>query len=151
MKLLITFIIAFTLLGCASSENDSYGSLYLRSEFTYWQATDLYKFKQNEEKNALYLRALIKADGNPYHFKIADKKWSQDRNCGYSSITNKKVKLNQWVELECNYNYSKESTMPITRALEFDPIVSGEFVFELAINKDGRASKIRVSRIVTKK
>lgn len=136
------FFVAMILAACSSTNNGD-PNLYLRSEFTYWEAKEEYQFKQASSRNKdvesyFVVESEIVADGNPYHLKIADKSWSKNNNCGYRSVESKDVILGEWIELQCDYDFEKEYMTPIQRPLDFLPKDTGKYRFTLRINQDAK-------------
>ena len=145
--LVLTAVLA--LVGCASKnktfEIDDY---FLRSQFTYWEAQERYKFKYNKDQNILFLKTKIQADGNPYHLVVADRAWSASNNCGYRNPEDKALKFNTWLLLECNYDYERNSATPIQTPIEFTPKLTGEYLFEVTL-LNGKPDQLRVNKIKT--
>ncbi|NVK23788.1 MAG: hypothetical protein HWE10_02565 [Gammaproteobacteria bacterium] len=124
-------------------EMDEY---YLRSQFTFWEAQDAFKFRYNEEQDILYLKAKVQADGNPYHLIVADRAWTASNNCGYRNPKDKVLHFNQWLLLECNYDHELNATTPIQTPIEFEPKTTGEFLFEVSL-LNGKPDQLRVSKV----
>lgn len=149
MKVIIGLLIFFLLTACASKPSDNYSDLYLRSEFTYWEAQKRFKFSSSNPDAILANKVLIAdvvADGNPYHLKVADKLWSKDKNCGFKLNGSSKLILNQWLELECHYDYNLLKTTPVVNPIKFEPRVSGKYKFELKMSTNGPVA-LRVNQI----
>jgi len=147
-KLLASILLVLLISACASKKEKEMEieDFYLRSQFTYWEAQEAFKFKYNEEKNILFLIAKIQADGNPYHLVVADKSWSQDSNCGYRDNKNKTLGFNNWLLLDCVYDQEKHATTPIQRPIEFLPRESGRYLFEVTL-LNGKPDQLRVSKM----
>lgn len=137
MRVVLYGITLLLLLGCQSSPKDMYADMYLRSEFTWWEARPEFKFKTIQESTNKQVTAKIEADGNPYHLKIADRAWSQNKNCGYNNVKDKVVTLDSWIELSCTYNFEKLNATPIQKPFEFKPTVSGTYKFSLKMTLQG--------------
>lgn len=145
--ILLVMTIVSALVGCASrTDKVEIDDFYLRSQFTYWEAQDRYKFKHNQEQNILFLKTKIQADGNPYHLIVADKGWTATNNCGFRNPNDKTLKFNTWLLLECDYDHEKNATTPIQTPIEFTPLVTGEFLFEVSL-LNGKPDQLRVNRI----
>ncbi|BDX04484.1 hypothetical protein [Planctobacterium marinum] len=130
-SLFSTLLITATLAGCSSTktfvdglDNDkpSYGELYLRGSFTWWEADDAYKVVQFEENIYRVVVELV-ADGQPYDFKFADKAWSEGLSCGYKNKdSDEYLKLNKTVSANCN--------TPVDNFV-FVPKESGKYIFQI--------------------
>jgi hypothetical protein len=144
--LMITTLLMITILSaCASKPKDERTGLYLRSEFTWWEAQRAYEFKIKPDGQS-YLIATIVPDGNKYHLKIADKAWSADLNCGPTDVRDTELKLDEWLPLNCQYDAQKNKITPLNNAFTFKPKVAGEFKFSLKFaNK--KPIKLLVSKV----
>lgn len=153
MKLLFALLTAFILLACAQPKVKKAGdtTLYLRADFTYWEANPAFAFATSEQAEIQFLTADIVYDGNPYRLVVADKAWSANKNCGYANSANRVLSYGQWFELGCYYNAEKNSITPIQKPLEFTPLGSGKYLFELKLDAQGAPTHIRVSAIKSKK
>ena len=147
-KLISSVLLIVLLAACANKKDKEFEmeEYYLRSQFTYWEAQDAFKFKYNEKQNLLFLVANIQADGNPYHLVVADKNWSESNNCGHRSAANKKLMFNQWLLLDCNYDRELNATTPIQKPIEFMPTYSGKYLFEISL-LNGKPDQLRVSQM----
>ncbi len=155
MRLFIIFTTVFLLVACTipsmpRAENKKESPLFLKGEFTYWQALPEFAFKTNEEKGIKFLITDIKYDGNPYQIVIADRAWSADKNCGYTKPKLRTVVLNNWLELDCDYDNENDAVTPIQKPLEFDLKYSGRYLFELKLNEQGNPTHLRVSSLKSK-
>lgn len=145
-RLLITCLLTVTLLTACSTkpvtpEQEYFADLYLRSEFTWWQALEENKLIVNEQSAHLELTFKVIVDGNPYHLKIADKNWSQNKNCGFISNQQKHITLGQWMPINCNFN--GDISEPLLGAFVLKPQVSGEYKIQLSLQQNGKGA-IRV-------
>lgn len=152
MKFLSILVISLFLLACAQpkiiKEKDL--GLYLRADFTYWEAKSDFRFKLNAEKGVQFLTPYIKYDGQPYQIVVADRAWSANKNCGFKNRTERALKYNEWVALDCNYDADKNSVTPIQKPFEFLPKGSGKYLFELKLGDAKQPTHIRVSAIKSK-
>ena len=152
MRNFILIAIALTLSACAStSKKDSDKTLYLRADFTYWEAREEFKFKLNEESQIKYLTANIKYDGNPYSLLIADKGWGENSNCGFTEVKYQKIKQAVWIPLNCNYDKEKNQATPILKPFKFNPKRNGKFQFEIKLDEQRTPTHLRVSEIKSAK
>jgi hypothetical protein len=147
MKLLVFIVMILVLSGCSSTPKDKYSDLYLRSEFTWWEAKPEFKFKTIKDSIDKSVTAKIEADGNSYHIKVADNQWSQDKNCGYKNPEDRVIELNKWIELECSYDFDKLSSTPIQKPLEIKPSKTSFYTFTLKMTVNG-PSHIKVERLL---
>lgn len=152
MRHLLVFITSFFLFACAQPKvtQAQASGMYLRADFTYWEARTDYKFKLNVERGVEFLTPFIKYDGQPYQFVVADRGWSADKNCGFQNKSDRALKYNQWVALDCNYDAEKNSVTPIQKPFEFLPKGSGKYLFELKLNDANQPTHIRVSAMKSK-
>lgn len=152
MRHLLVFIVSTFLFACAQpkviQEQDL--GMYLRADFTYWEARASYRFKLNVERGVEFLAPYIKYDGQPYQFVVADRAWSADRNCGFKNRSDRALKYNEWVALDCNYDAEKNSVTPIQKPFEFLPKGSGKYLFELKLGEANQPTHIRVSAMKSK-
>lgn len=153
MRYWLILITSLTTTACAqlqvkeSTETD----LYLRADFTYWEAKEDFKFVLNQEAGIKYLKQFIQYDGQPYQFVIADRGWSSDKNCGYANGKERVVKYNQWLALNCNYDRAKNAATPIQKPFELLPKGSGKYLFELKYAPGSNTpTHVRVSAIKSK-
>lgn len=146
--LAVSFILAACMRPNLISTKDS--GIYLRADFTYWEARPEFKFKLNKEKAISYLKSDIKYDGQPYQFVVADRAWSSNKNCGYANKANRVLKYNTWLKLDCSYDADKNSVTPIQKPFEFLPKGSGSYLFELKLTETQIPTHIRVSAIKSK-
>lgn len=148
MKRIVLAALIALLSACAStSKMDNEKSLYLRADFTYWEAREEFKFKLNEENQIKYLTANIKYDGNPYSLLIADKGWSENSNCGFTEVKYQTIKQAVWIPLNCNYDKEKNLATPILKPFKFNPKRNGKFQFEIKLDALGSPEYLRVSEI----
>ncbi len=153
MKIIYSLLLSLLISGCAQPKfkKEADVDLYLRADFTYWEANPAYKFKASQQAGISFAMADIIYDGNPYKFVIADKAWSENKNCGYLDSSNRQIIYNQWVELDCSYNADKNAVTPIQRPFELLPQGSGKYLFELKSNEQGAPTHLRVSAVKSKK
>lgn len=149
MKVLFMLIASLITTACSiMPKKDKPTDLYLRADFTYWEAKPEFKFKRNKDTGIQFLTADIKYDGNPYLLLVADKNWSENNNCGYKTGFTTELKPIEWTPLSCSYDYVKQSITPIQKPFKFDPKTSGRFLFELKSDVNTNViSHIRVSQI----
>lgn len=111
--------------GILNAGNNIDGSLlYLRGEFSWWDAEDDFNLSESASK-VFSTKVDLVADGQPYKFKIADFHWSTGTNCGADSDIN--FELNTVYSLNCD---TQSSLNPFI----FKPIRSGTFKFTLDLN-----------------
>ncbi|MDU0112213.1 hypothetical protein RT723_04210 [Psychrosphaera aquimarina] len=146
MKNMVLLILVSILMACSSKPKDMYSDLYLRSEFTWWEAKSEYKFKPIADTTNKIVTTKIEADGNPYHIKVADKQWSKNKNCGYKKIEDRKVVLGKWLELDCTYDFEKLNSTPIQKPLELKPKETGYYTFILKMSTTG-PSHIQINKV----
>ena len=82
-------------------------SLYLRGDFTLWEAQKEYLLQQ-QTNNVFTTKVKFGSIGKAYEFKIADTNWSQGYNCGYKSEDlDKFLEVGIPVQANCDsvYNY----------------------------------------------
>ena len=79
-------------------------TLYLRGDFTLWDAEPQYRLIQTQP-GVSAAKANFPIPGKVYEFKIADNKWSEGYNCGYKSEG--QLTLGVPLNADCNtvYNY----------------------------------------------
>lgn len=137
--------------GCTVKQNFIEDDWYLRSEFTFWEAKDNYKFRLTNKDHDSYpniktyvLVTEILADGNPYHIKIADKEWSYDKNCGYESPTQTSLGLDTWLALNCSYDFKNDYITPIKTPIKFKPLKTAKYQFLFEINTVTNETKVKV-------
>lgn len=116
-------------------QQDNSSDMYLRSEFTWWEAKPEFKFSRVKNSTNKAIKAKIQADGSAYHIKIADKTWSKYRNCGYKNNVDRIIKLDKWLELECTYDFEKLNTTPIQKPFSLKPKKTGFYTFTLKMNQ----------------
>ncbi len=115
MKRIITLAVVTLLTACSSQlsfpvkspERAISKALYLRGEFSLWDAQPEYLFKQETEGGFVSKIYFAKA-GVAYEFKIADEEWSPGYNCGYlDQGKGGKLLLGQSMAADCEsiYNY----------------------------------------------
>lgn len=152
MRHLAVFFISLILVACAQPKKAEIpvSELYLRADFTYWEARPAYKFKLNKERGVKFLTSFIKYDGQPYQIVIADRAWSADKNCGFAKRSDRELRYNEWIPLECNYDIEKNSVTPIQKPFKFLPKGSGKYLFELQLNGIGQPTHIRINGIKSK-
>lgn len=116
-KALITVSLAAMLTACASTDNSLVEqeaeqgnvstALYLRGDFTLWEAQAAYKLDA-QTSNIFKTKVKLTTAGKAYEFKIADANWSQGYNCGYNDEgLDKVLELGIPVQANCDsvYNY----------------------------------------------
>jgi hypothetical protein len=101
--------------------------LYLRGEFSWWDAVEEYRLKQVSDKSVYSVNVNLLADGQPYKFKFADEHWSEYANCGISEENNI-VQLGSVYRLDCNTLSSKS-------AFVFKPEKNGTYTFSLSLSE----------------
>ncbi len=133
IKRILTLAMAGLLTACTSqiSINDVLPqqeldrSIYLRGDFTLWDAEPQYQFKQVGP--SLY-QAQVKfsTPGKVYEFKIADADFSEGFNCGYSDSqpSGQSLTLGQSTRADCSTIYNYLSNKP---AIKWSHIVSIDF------------------------
>ncbi|WP_440054614.1 hypothetical protein ACSLBF_00040 [Pseudoalteromonas sp. T1lg65] len=79
-------------------------TLYLRGDFTLWDAEAQYRMVESQP-GVYSARAKFMSPGKVYEFKIADEKWSEGYNCGYKN--DGRLELGMPLAADCNtvYNY----------------------------------------------
>lgn len=98
-------------------------TVYLRGDFTLWDAEPQYQFTQ--VARSLY-QAEVKFStlGKVYEFKIADADFSEGYNCGYSDTqpAGQKLTLGQPAVADCNtiYNY-----------FSYTPAIKGTYIVSI--------------------
>ena len=102
-------------------------SIYLRGDFTLWDAEPQYQFKQVGP--ALYqAQVRFSTPGKVYEFKIADADFSEGFNCGYSDTqpTGQQLTLGQPTLADCNtiYNY-----------FSYTPAIKGTYIVSIDYRK----------------
>lgn len=152
MRYLFVLLMSLTLVACAQPKisKPQEPDLYLRGDFTYWEARPAFKFKMNEERGVKFLTSFIKYDGQPYKFLIADRAWSADKNCGFAKRSDRELRYNEWIELQCVYDKEKDSITPIQKPFKFLPRGNGKYLFELKLNDSGQPTHLRVNGIKSK-
>lgn len=151
MRLLIGLVVTGLLSACAGPrvEKQMDDDWFLRADFTYWEANPAFAFSPNQDTSMMHLKNKVIYDGNPYQLVIADKGWSADKNCGYKSIQDRVIALNQWVNLQCHYDKAMYIDTPIQRPFEFKPKHTGEYLFEVKL-ENGAPTQLRISAIKSK-
>ncbi|CAM4270101.1 hypothetical protein [Pseudoalteromonas byunsanensis] len=146
MKKLIMAVAALFLSACSSQINilDSITTvpstdgtldrtMYLRGDFTLWDAEPHYILQQQSE--GIYtVKAKFMTPGKVYEFKIADEQWSQGFNCGYK--VQGALKLNQPQLADCDTVYNYFSFMPSKK---------GWYIITFDYS-DSRSPKVMISR-----
>jgi hypothetical protein len=131
IKRILTLAMAGLLTACTSqiSINDVLPqqeldrSIYLRGDFTLWDAEPQYQFKQVGP--SLY-QAQVKfsTPGKVYEFKIADADFSEGFNCGYSDSqpSGQSLTLGQSTRADCStiYNY-----------FSYTPAIKGSYIVSI--------------------
>lgn len=82
-------------------------NLYLRGDFTLWEAQSAYKLSA-QTANIYEAKVKLTNPDKTYEFKIADEAWSEGFNCGYKSEElDKNLEIGIPVQANCNsvYNY----------------------------------------------
>lgn len=146
MKIILLLIIVTVLAACSSTPKDMYSDLYLRSEFTWWEAKPEFMFKTIEESTGKIVTTKIEADGNPYHIKVADMQWSKYKNCGYKNSEDRIVVLDKWIELDCTYDFEALNSTPIQKPLKLKPSQTGIYTFILKMTTTG-PSHIKINKV----
>ncbi|WP_213611854.1 hypothetical protein [Pseudoalteromonas sp.] len=98
-------------------------TMYLRGDFTLWDAEPQYQFKQVGP--ALYqAQVRFSTPGKVYEFKIADADFSEGFNCGYSDAqpSGQSLTLGQSTRADCNtiYNY-----------FSYTPAIKGTYIVSI--------------------
>ncbi|WP_404341623.1 hypothetical protein [Pseudoalteromonas mariniglutinosa] len=98
-------------------------SMYLRGDFTLWDAEPQYQFQQVAP--ALYQAYVtFSTPGKVYEFKVADTDFSEGYNCGYSDLepAGQALVLGKAVAADCNtlYNY-----------FSFTPAIKGSYIVSI--------------------
>jgi hypothetical protein len=146
MKILSMLVLVILLTSCKSMyQQDKYSDLYLRSEFTWWEAKPEFKFVAIKDSTNKVVRTKIEADGSAYHIKVADKIWSKYKNCGYKNNADRIIKLDKWLELECTYDFDKLNTTPIQKPFQIKPTKDAFYTFTLKMTTTG-PSHIKISK-----
>jgi hypothetical protein len=136
MKILVVLASVILLSSCKSIfQQDNASDMYLRSEFTWWEAKPEFKFSPIKDSTNKIIKTKIQADGNAYHIKIADKTWSKYRNCGYKNNADRIIKLDKWLELECTYDFEKLNTTPIQKPFSLKPNKTQVYTFTLKMTE----------------
>ncbi|MGO2011140.1 MAG: hypothetical protein ACTJH9_15185 [Pseudoalteromonas sp.] len=134
MKRILTLAVVSLLTACSSqiqmpdmsgvlSSQELDKVMYLRGDFTLWDAEPQYQFEQVGP--AIY-QANVKfsTPGKVYEFKIADVDFSEGYNCGYSELdpAGQTLALGQPVTADCNtiYNY-----------FSFTPAIKGSYIVSI--------------------
>ncbi|MFC3122021.1 hypothetical protein [Agaribacter flavus] len=102
-----------------------YSSMYLRGVFNWWEAPDDYRLLAIEEYKYRVTIELI-ADGQPYDFKVADKIWAHELNCGLK-FGNQSVEINDDIDLYCASDSAN---------LQFTPDETAMYTFVLDVSDD---------------
>lgn len=100
-------------------------TMYLRGDFTLWDAEPQYQFKQVGP--ALYqAQVRFSTPGKVYEFKIADADFSDGFNCGFSDMNpaGQNLTLGESTRADCNTIYNYFSHTP---AIKGTYIVSIDF------------------------
>ena len=106
--------------GCAVTKLNDEDNWYLRSEFTWWEANAQHRFESTSGGHELV--TTITSDGQPYHLKVADRMWSNGKNCGLNDSANTELRLNKWLQLNCGSSDNNvQSLMPLKGAITFRP------------------------------
>ncbi|WP_372761337.1 hypothetical protein [Pseudoalteromonas sp.] len=136
MKRIITLALASFLTACSTQisfedvlpqQQQLDRPLYLRGDFTLWDAEPQYQFTQ--VGSSLY-QAEVKfsTPGKVYEFKIADAEFSEGFNCGYSELqpAGQSLTLGQAVTADCNtiYNY-----------FSYTPAIKGTYVVSIDFSR----------------
>ena len=98
-------------------------TMYLRGDFTLWDAEPQYQFKQVGP--ALYqAQVRFSTPGKVYEFKIADADFSEGLNCGYSDSqpSGQSLTLGQSTRADCNTIYNYFSYTPAIKGTYIDSI-----------------------------
>ena len=116
---LLTATVA-SLSGCQlTPKSDADTNWYMRSEITWWEARPEYRLISNKDKTLLITDFELRPDGQKYHFKITDKKLSQNRNCGAPERVKRELLIDSWMPLNCQY--SGDTLMPLGQGYYYVP------------------------------
>ncbi len=132
--------------GCSTFNNNKNleTGLFIRSEFTWWEARKAFEFKMISDTEAKVITEL-KPDGKPYNIKIADKAWSNLKNCGNAPQESNKIILNTWKRLDCNYQ-NADKIAPLNQAITFSPPEAGHYSFVITLD-NGLPIKLIISPV----
>lgn len=98
-------------------------TVYLRGDFTLWDAEPQYQFTQ-VARSLYQAEVKFSTPGKVYEFKIADADFSEGYNCGYSDTqpAGQKLTLGQPAVADCNtiYNY-----------FSYSPAIKGTYIVSI--------------------
>ena len=116
-KVLLPLALSSLLAACSSTDNAILDqevatgnvdtALYLRGDFTLWEAQKAYLLAQ-QTSNVLTTKVKFSTIGKAYEFKIADAQWTQGYNCGFKNEDlDKFLEVGIPVQANCDsvYNY----------------------------------------------
>ncbi len=144
-KICCLLVLPILLAGCMTTPKEQATGMYLRSEFTWWEARPNFEFIKLENGRVM-MDANIVPDGKPYHLKIADKSWSADKNCGPGKHTNITVELGVWLDLNCHYDAKNDQVTPLKGAFIFKPPQPANYQFEIK-QTNGLPSQLKVTLV----
>jgi hypothetical protein len=108
-------------------------SLYLRGDFTLWDAEPHYKLKM-KSAGIYTVKAKFMTPGKVYEFKIADKAWSEGYNCGYKDHGTLSLNIAEEADCKTVYNY-----------FSFKPKEKGWYVITFD-NSKSQTPKVMISK-----
>lgn len=145
-KALLACALVSTLTACSTTDNSLERileqtsvnkPLYLRGDFTLWEAQSAYLLEAQTD-TIFQTKVKLTNPDKVYEFKIADEHWSSGYNCGYKSEgLDKNIELGIPVQANCNsvYNYFR-----------FTPYEAGWY--QVSINfKNKRTPLVTVNQI----
>lgn len=138
MKRLILFFISVSLIsGCAStSSSGPETDWFLRSDFSWWKAYDEYKLRLDKDTGLFSVAFELQADGSSYHFKVADKYWSEGKNCGVPKGQQAKLIIDQWHDVDCFVTTDK--ILPLSESFELKPNSSQKFLLQVKMSEGAK-------------
>ena len=121
--LLLTGCSTTTVLGPTEEKPSfDYSSLYLRGSFSWWEAEESYKVSEVSE-DVFKAVVELRADGQPYDFKLADKDWTIGLNCGFRDKEDDElIQLGESVSVNCS--------TPVDNFI-FVPKETGRYIFTI--------------------
>ena len=144
MKYIYLFVLIILLTACTSKVkhteqiqiekvNTLSKTLYLRGDFTLWDAEPHYQLKTNSA--GIYsVKAKFMTPGKVYEFKIADKAWSDGYNCGYKENGTLTLDVPEIADCKTVYNY-----------FSFKPKEKGWYVITFD-NSESNMPKVTISK-----
>ena len=136
--LLLTSCSTTTVLESTKEEPDfDYSTLYLRGSFSWWEAEETYRVSEigNDQYKAV---VALRADGQPYDFKFADKNWTMGLNCGFLDKEDDEViTLGKSVAVNCS--------TPVDNFI-FVPQENGKYIFTIDFSGWG-SPKLTVDKL----